>query len=99
VDQVAEEYGKRVSTSHLNDLIEKSTKKVPLPRYGRGRVKIYYGTQVSIRPPTFVLFANYPKRIHVTYQRYLINRIRQSLGFKRSPIRLLLRKRGPSRGR
>jgi GTP-binding protein len=99
VDQVAEEYGKRVSTSHLNDLIEKSTKKVPLPRYGKGRVKIYYGTQVSIRPPTFVLFANYPQQIHVTYQRYLINRIRQFLDFKRTPVRLLLRKRGPSRGR
>ena len=99
VDQVAEEYGKRVSTSHLNDLIEESTKNVPLPSYGKRRVKIYYGTQVSVRPPTFVLFVNYPQRIHVTYQRYLINRIRESLGFKRTPIRLLLRKRGPSRGR
>jgi GTP-binding protein len=99
VDQVAEEYGKRVSTSHLNNLIEESTEKVPLPRYGKGRVKIYYGTQVSIRPPTFVLFANYPQRIHVTYQRYLVNRIREFLGFKRTPIRLLLRQRGPSRGR
>ncbi|UCD72200.1 MAG: ribosome biogenesis GTPase Der [Syntrophobacterales bacterium] len=99
VDQVAEEYAKRVSTSHLNDLIEESTKKVSLPRYGNRRVKIYYGTQASTKPPTFVLFANYPQRIHFTYQRYLINRIRQSLGFKRTPIRLLLRKRGPSRGR
>ena len=99
VDQVAEEYGKRVSTSRLNNLIVESTKKVSLPRYGKGRVKIYYGTQVSVKPPTFVLFANHPKRIHVTYQRYLVNRIRQSLDFKRTPIRLLLRKRGPSRGR
>ncbi|MFQ5841878.1 MAG: ribosome biogenesis GTPase Der [Thermodesulfobacteriota bacterium] len=99
VDQVAEQYGKRVSTSHLNDLIEESTKKVPLPRYGKGRVKIYYGTQVSIRPPTFVLFANYPQRIHVTYQRYLVNRIRQFLDFKKTPIRLILRKRGPSGGK
>lgn len=99
VDQVTEEFGKRVSTSQLNNLLEESTTKVPLPRYGRGRVKIYYGTQVSIKPPTFVLFANYPRRIHVTYQRYLINRIRQFLGFERSPIRLLLRERGPSRGR
>ncbi len=99
VDQVFEEYGKRVSTSHLNDLIQESTTKFPLPRYGTRRLKIYYGTQASIKPPTFVLFANYPGRIHVTYQRYLINRIRQSLGFKSSPIRLLLRKRGASRGR
>ncbi len=99
VDQVAEEYGKRISTSHLNNLIQESTAKVPLPRYGKGRVKIYYGTQASVRPPTFVLFANYPQRIHVTYQRYLVNRIRQVLGFKRTPIRVLLRKRGPSRGK
>ncbi|NIS59907.1 MAG: ribosome biogenesis GTPase Der [Proteobacteria bacterium] len=99
VDQVAEDYGKRVSTSHLNSLIQESTAKVPLPRYGKARVKIYYGTQVSIRPPTFVLFANYPQRIHVTYQRYLVNQIRQFLGFTRTPIRLFLRERGPSRGR
>ena len=99
VDQVFAEYGKRISTSHLNDLIEQSTTKFSLPRYGTKRVKIYYGTQASIKPPTFVLFANYPRRIHVTYQRYLINQIRQSLGFKKTPVRLLLRKRGPSRGR
>jgi GTP-binding protein len=99
VDRVFEEYGKRVSTSHLNDLIEESTTKVSLPRHGRGRVKIYYGTQVSVKPPTFVLFANYPARIHLTYRRYLINQIRKNLGFKNSPIRLFLRKRGPSRGR
>jgi len=99
VDQVVEEYGKRVSTSHLNNLIGESTRKVPLPRYGRGRVKIYYGTQASVRPPTFVLFANYPHRVHVTYQRYLVNQIRQLLGFKSSPIRLHLRKRESFRGK
>jgi GTP-binding protein len=99
VDGVFEEYTRRISTSRLNNLIEESTTKIPLPRYGKRKVKIYYGTQASTKPPTFVLFASYPERIHVTYQRYLINRIRQSLGFERSPIRLLLRKRGPSRGR
>ncbi len=99
VDQVFEEYIRRVPTSRLNDLIEESTAKVPLPRYGTRKAKIYYGTQASTKPPTFVLFANYPERIHVTYQRYLINRIRESLGFQRSPVRLLMRRRGPSRGR
>jgi GTP-binding protein len=99
VDQVFEEYGTRVSTSRLNDLIGQSMTKSPPPRYGTKRVKIYYGTQASVRPPTFVLFANYPRRIHVTYQRYLINQIRQSLGFKKTPIRLVLRERGSSGGR
>ena len=99
VDEVFEEYTRRISTARLNDLIGESTTKVPLPRYGKRKVKIYYGTQASTKPPTFVLFASYPERIHVTYQRYLINRIRQSLGFERCPVRLLLRKRGPSRGR
>jgi GTP-binding protein len=99
VDQVFEEYGTRVSTSRLNDLIGQSTRKSPPPRYGTRRVKIYYGTQASVRPPTFVLFANYPRRIHITYQRYLVNQIRQSLGFKKTPIRLLLRQRGPSKER
>ena len=98
-DLVFEECGKRVSTSHLNGLIQEATTKVPPPRYGRGRVKIYYGTQASTRPPTFVLFANYPDRIHVTYERYLINQIRQHMDFKKTPVRLLFRKRGTPRGR
>jgi len=99
VDGVFEEYTRRISTSRLNDLIEESTTKAPPPRYANRKAKIYYGTQASTKPPTVVLFANYPERIHVTYQRYLINRIRQSLGFERCPVRLLIRKRGPSRGR
>ncbi len=98
-DLVFEECGKRVSTSHLNGLIQEATKKVPPPRYGGRRVKIYYGTQASTRPPTFVLFVNYPDRIHVTYERYLINQIRQHMGFTTTPVRLLLRKRVPVGGR
>jgi len=98
-DQVFQEYGARISTSRLNDVIQQATTKFPPPRYGTRRLKIYYGTQASMRPPTFVLFANHPRQIHVTYQRYLINQIRQSLGFKKTPIRLLLRQRGPSKER
>ena len=98
-DRVFEECGKRVSTSNLNGLIQEATTKVPPPRYGGRKVKIYYGTQASIRPPTFVLFVNYPDRIHVTYERYLINQIRQNMGFTITPVRLFLRKRVPVGGR
>jgi GTP-binding protein len=98
-DRVFEECGKRVSTSHFNGLIQEATTKVPPPRYGGRKVKIYYGTQASIRPPTFVLFVNYPDRIHVTYERYLINQIRQNMGFTITPVRLFLRKRVPVGGR
>ena len=56
-------------------------------------VKLYYATQASIRPPSFVVYANYPDAIHFSYKRYVENRIREAFGFEGSPLRIFFRKR------
>ena len=57
------------------------------------RLKFYYATQVSTRPPTFVSFVNFPDGVHFSYQRYLMNQIREAFSIDKTPIRLLLRQR------
>ncbi len=82
----------RVSTGRINKAIEKiTTERVPSARRKIGLPRIYYGTQVSTRPPTLLLFVNNPANIDDNYQRFLINRIRDILPFGEVPIRLLLR--------
>ena len=77
----------------LNRGFEAIINKHQPPSY-RGRlVKFYYTTQVVTAPPTFVCFVNYPNGIHVSYERYVINELRESLGLDRTPMRLIFRKR------
>ena len=57
-------------------------------------LKIYYATQVAVKPPTFVLFVNSKELMHFSYSRYLENRIRDSFGFKGTPLRIIVRERG-----
>lgn len=64
------------------------------PPSDKGRMlKIYYGTQAGVKPPTFVLFVNYKDLMHFSYQRYIENRIRESFGFKGTPLRFIIRER------
>jgi GTP-binding protein len=65
---------------------------MPSLHHGR-RIKFYYTTQVKTRPPTFVCFTNYPKAVHFSYRRYLINRLREETGLDKTPIRLYVRQR------
>ncbi len=91
VDKVMGEYCKRVGTGELNRVITEATEAhAPPVALGR-RLKIYYGTQVSAKPPTFALFVSQPEGIHFSYERYLMNKIRESFGFKGTPIRILFR--------
>jgi GTPase len=85
----------RISTSKINDWLEYALSKhqLPLTKSGR-RVKIKYATQIKSRPPTFVLFTNYPKEIPETYLKYLIGTIREYLQLPGIPLRLMLRKSG-----
>jgi GTP-binding protein len=85
----------RLSTSKINDWLEYALAKhqLPLTKSGR-RVKIKYATQVKSRPPTFVLFTNYPKEIPETYIKYLIGSLREYLELPGIPIRIMLRKSG-----
>lgn len=94
VDRVAEQRQSRVTTSELNRVFEKIIRSHSPPLHRNKELKLYYITQVSTRPPTFVIFANYPEGIHFSYERYIMNKIRESFGFDGTPIRVVFRKRG-----
>lgn len=84
---------KRVQTSVLNDVIVDAQLINPTTTFNGGRLKIFYANQVSICPPTFVLFANDPQYLHFSYKRYLENRLREAFGFEGTPIHIICRKR------
>lgn len=65
----------------------------PTPTHNGQRLRIYYATQVSIQPPTFVIFVNDPELLHFSYKRYLENRLRQAFGFEGTPIHIIARTR------
>ena len=84
----------RTTTGVLNDILANATARVQPPSDKGKRLKIYYMTQISTRPPTFVAFCNNKQLFHFSYQRYIENRIRDVFGLQGTPIRLLLRERG-----
>ena len=93
VETILANYFFRVPTAELNNLLEKILNRHPPPVH-KGRLpKIYYWTQASVAPPTFVAFANEPKAIHFSYERYLTNRLYETFGFKGTPLRLIWKKR------
>ena len=91
VQYVSEQQHMRVSTSVLNELIEDAQLTNPAPAKNGRPLKIYYMTQASVEPPTFVLFVNDPQLIHFSYTRFLENKLRETFGFEGTPIRLILR--------
>lgn len=88
---VADQHSMRISTSVLNDLLDDAKMVNPPPAHAGRVAKIYYMTEVGIRPPTFVLFANDANLIHFSYVRFIENRLRESFGFEGSPIRIVVR--------
>ena len=84
---------KRVTTSVLNDVLIDAQAMNPTTTFNGGRLKIYYANQVSVCPPTFVLFTNDPTYLHFSYKRYLENRLREAFGFTGTPIHIIARKR------
>ncbi|MBU2550383.1 MAG: ribosome biogenesis GTPase Der [Proteobacteria bacterium] len=97
VNQVFDQYSIRVSTGQVNRVLEKAVEAHTPPYVGRSRLKFYYGTQASTRPPTFVLFVNRPDKVHFSYQRYLANTFRAAFGLDKTPVRVLLRPRNKSK--
>ena len=94
INSVNENNSKRVSTSMLNDVIREAITAVQPPSDKGRRLKIYYATQAYIRPPTFVIFCNSAKLFHFSYQRYLINNIRDNFGgLEGTPVRLIIREK------
>jgi GTP-binding protein len=93
IDEVYLQYTKRVGTSPLNSLVEKALQRNPLARYQGREQHIYYTTQISVKPPTFVFFVSNVKGIHFSYERYLLNQIRENFGFEQVPIKIVFRKK------
>jgi GTP-binding protein len=93
IDEIISEYSKRVSTGDLNRVFE-TIKKGHVPPMHRGReVKFFYITQVSIRPPSFIIFCNYPEAVKEDYIRYMEKGIRNAFGFIGTPIKIFIKKR------
>ena len=84
----------RVTTGMLNDVLGEATMRVQPPTDKGKRLKIYYMTQVETAPPTFVIFCNDAELFHFSYQRYIENCLRNTFGFKGTPIRLIIRMKG-----
>ncbi len=81
----------RVTTGALNDVLAQATARVQPPTDKGRRLKIYYITQASTKPPTFVCFVNDHELFHYSYQRFIVNRIRETFGLECTPVRLLIR--------
>jgi GTP-binding protein len=93
IDRVAAARRHRVSTSDLNKFLELVTAAHPPTSKARRAVRILYGAQTAVAPPTFVLFTNVATELHFSYERFLVNRLRESFGFEGTPIRLTVRRR------
>ena len=94
IKQVYQQSCMRIPTGVLNDLLADAIARVQPPTDKGRRLKIYYMTQPSVQPPTFVLFVNRADLFHFSYQRYLENQIRDHFGLVGTPIRLIVRERG-----
>ncbi|HOM81006.1 MAG: ribosome biogenesis GTPase Der [Armatimonadetes bacterium] len=92
VNDVAESHARRVPTGELNRVIQDAVDANPRTEKGR-TLRIYYATMSEVSPPTIILFVNDPELMHFSYERYLINRLRQVFGYEGTPIRLITRRR------
>ena len=93
INHVNEQNSMRVSTSALNQVINEAIALVQPPTDKGKRLKILYGTQVSTKPPTFVIFVNNKELFHFSYERYLVNQIRREFGLEGTPIRMIAREK------
>lgn len=93
VDRVYEGYARRITTGVLNECLSDAIAMVEPPSDKGRRLKIYYGTQVSIKPPTFVIFVNDIGLVHYSYERYIENYFRKTFDLEGTPIRIIFRQR------
>ena len=93
INSVNSQNSMRITTGMLNDVLSYATTRVQPPSDKGRRLKIYYMTQASVRPPTFVVFVNRADLFHFSYQRYIENQIRQTFGLTGTPVRFVIRER------
>lgn len=94
INNVNKQNSKRVTTSQLNEVINEAISIVQPPSDKGKRLKVLYGTQASIKPPTFVIFVNKKELFHFSYERYLVNQIRKEFGLEGTPVRIIVREKG-----
>ena len=93
INDVNSQNSKRVTTSQLNQVINEAIAIVQPPSDKGKKLKIFYGTQASIKPPTFVIFVNSKELFHFSYERYLVNQIRKEFGLEGTPIMIIVREK------
>ncbi len=93
INYVAEQNCMRIKTSVLNQVINEAIAIVQPPSDKGKRLRVYYGTQVSTKPPTFVIFVNDKSLFHFSYERYLVNQIRKEFGLEGTPVRMIAREK------
>ena len=93
INEVNKNNSTRIATSTLNELLAEAVAMVQPPTDKGKRLKVLYMTQVSIKPPTFAIFVNDKKLFHFSYERYIVNKLRQEFNFKGTPIKVLVRER------
>lgn len=93
INRVNDNHSRRIQSSILNEVIEDAVAMNPAPSDKGRRLRLYYVTQVAVKPPTFVVFVNEPEMMHFSYERFLQNRIRDSFDFEGTPLRLITRAR------
>lgn len=96
IDAVIENHSLRIATGVLNEIVSEAVAMQQPPSDKGKRLKIYYVTQVSVKPPTFVIFVNDKELMHFSYTRYLENRIRETFGFRGTPLKFIIRERKES---
>ncbi|MCI8332574.1 MAG: ribosome biogenesis GTPase Der [Clostridiales bacterium] len=94
IHTVSNQAATRITTGMLNDVLGEAITRVQPPSDKGKRLKIYYMTQIGVKPPTFVIFCNQAELFHFSYQRYIENRLREVFGFHGTPIRLVIRQKG-----
>ena len=91
--QVKGSWSRRIATAELNRFLEALQRQLQPPVHKNRRPKLFYGSQVKSRPPTFMVVANYPKSIPAHYRRFMINQMRACFGFEGTPIKVFFRER------
>ena len=93
LDAVIENHALRVATGVLNEILSEAVVMQQPPSDKGKRLKLYYITQVSVKPPTFVIFVNDKELMHFSYTRYIENKIREAFGFRGTPLKFIIRER------
>jgi GTP-binding protein len=88
IESVVAAHGRRVTTAQLNRFFEEVLDRHPPPIHRGKPVRLYYISQVQVSPPTFMIVSNYPDAVHFSYQRYVVNQIREAFGFEGTPVRV-----------